>query len=318
MKLLFNEIFLQHDTGMHPESRQRLDAFSDLSNSTIPDAAHLLPLVHDPNYIERVERACVDSQSLDADTRTSPRSFEVAQACVGMALRAMEERNFAIVRPPGHHAYPDKATGFCLFSTIGIIAKKLAAEGQRVLIIDFDGHLGDGTEAIFYDDKQVLFWSIHQFPAFPGNGTIDELGTGDGMGYTINVPLPPGAGDDLFLKAFEDFLPIAEQFKPDVVAISAGFDAHLYDPLLQLNATGNSFHRIGQILRERFDNVFAVLEGGYSVKYMPRSVLNFVAGMNGEDMPFPEQRTSSTRHVWEVFDMDYHQLFSNLSDYWKI
>ncbi|NJK83593.1 MAG: histone deacetylase [Saprospiraceae bacterium] len=205
------------------------------------------------------------------DTMTSPHSFLVASAGVGFAMRAMEEKSFAIMRPPGHHAYPDKASGFCLFNAIAVVAQSLVNEGKKVLIFDFDGHLGDGTEAIFYNTDQVLFWSLHQYPAFPGNGYIDEIGIGKGKGYSINVPLPAGSGDDIFLKAVQEFMPIAEQFKPDVVAVSAGFDAHLYDLLLGLRVTGSTYYKIGAMLKERFEHVFALLEGGYNLEYMPKA-----------------------------------------------
>lgn len=319
MKLLYNDIFLQHETGQHPESKTRLSAFKDLPNTTYPDAKDLLTLVHSPSYIEALQRACKTEQWLNSDTKTSTRSLEVAMAGVGMAHRAMEEKAFAIMRPPGHHAYPDKATGFCLLNNIAIITQSLVRQGKRVLIFDFDGHLGDGTEAIFYGSDQVLFWSLHQYPAFPGNGKVDEIGVDDGKGYTINVPLPAGTGDDIFMKSIMELLPIADQFNPDIVAVSAGFDAHLYDPLLGLNVTGNSYYQIGRLLKEHFeDKVFAILEGGYNIEYMPKSVYNFVAGFNGEKMPYEEERTSTAWRIWEGFDHKLQDLFIQLAPYWKL
>lgn len=318
MQLLFNNIFLEHETGNHPENKKRLGHFMHLPNTNYPAARAYLNLVHTAAYIEKVEKSCQEGLWLDGDTMTSPKSFDVAIAGVGMALRAMQEKNFAIMRPPSHHAYPNKGTGFCLFNTIAIVAQYLVNEGNRVLIFDFDGHLGDGTEAIFYDTDQVLFWSLHQYPAFPGNGYINEIGTSKGKGFTVNVPLPPGSGDDIFLKAVEEFMPIAEQFKPDVVAVSAGFDAHLYDLLLGLRVTGSSFHKIGLMLRERFSHVFAVLEGGYNLEYMPKSVFNFVAGMNGAQIPYPEDTTSSAWKIWESFDMDVQGSLAQLAPFWKL
>jgi acetoin utilization deacetylase AcuC-like enzyme len=318
MDILFHDIFLQHETGNHPENKKRLNEFLHLPNTSYPNAVSYLNLVHTEAYIQTVQRACKDGLWLDNDTMTSPKSFEVAVAGVGLALRAMEEKNFAIMRPPGHHAYPDKGTGFCLFNTIAIVTQQLVNEGKRVLVFDFDGHLGDGTEAIFYNTNQVLFWSLHQYPAFPGNGYVDEIGMGAGKGFTINVPLPSGSGDDIFLKGVETFLPIAEQFQPDVVAVSAGFDAHLYDLLLGLRVTGSSFHKIGLMLRERFSHVFAILEGGYNLEYMPKSLYNFVAGINGQVIPFPEPSTSSAPFIWQNFDACQQQVISNLQLYWKI
>jgi acetoin utilization deacetylase AcuC-like enzyme len=318
MELLYNNIFLEHETGSHPENKKRLDAFKHLPNTHYPDAREWLRLVHTEAYIQQVEKACADGKWLDMDTITSSNSFLVATAGVGLAMRAMEEKAFAIMRPPGHHAYPDKASGFCLFNTIAVVAQYLVNEGKKVLIFDFDGHLGDGTEAIFYNTDQVLFWSLHQYPAFPGNGYIDEIGMGKGKGYSINVPLPSGTGDDIFLKAVQEFMPVVEQFKPDVVAVSAGFDAHLYDPLLGLRITGSTYYKIGAMLKERFDHVFAILEGGYNLEYMPKSAYNFLAGFNSRPMPFEEVPTTSGWKVWESFDTDLQALFSQLAPYWKL
>ena len=213
MKLIFNDIFLEHDTDMHPENRKRLEAFSGLDSVEIIDGAPYLELVHTPDHIDLIRSAHQTMEWLDRDTRVSPKSFEAAVTAVGATIMASETGDFALVRPPGHHAYSDYASGFCLFNNIAVATQKLVSEGKRVLIFDFDGHLGDGTSHIFYDTDQVLYWSIHQFPAFPGKGAVDEIGVGKGIGYTINVPLPPASGDDIFMNAFQALLPLAQQFK---------------------------------------------------------------------------------------------------------
>ncbi|MFN3786513.1 MAG: hypothetical protein ACK4RS_06695, partial [Thiothrix sp.] len=188
---------------------------------------------------------------------------------------------------------------------------------KRVVIFDFDGHLGDGTSHIFYNTDQVLYWSMHQYPAFPGHGFVDEIGEGAGKGFTINIPLPPGSGDDIFMHAMNHFLPVAEQFEPDVFAVSAGFDAHQYDPLLQLKASGNTFYSIGWMLSERFPKLFATLEGGYNLDYLKRSIYNFQAGINHEPNPFPEEPTMSSMRVWETYDVYLHSVIGKLTPYWK-
>ncbi|MBK8557093.1 MAG: histone deacetylase [Lewinellaceae bacterium] len=319
MKLLYHPSVLLHDTGSHPENRKRLEAFHlPAPETAMPNGADYLDLVHPRSYIDKVRKHCAASEPMDADTETSPGSFEAASTAVGASILAMERGDFALVRPPGHHAYRDEAHGFCLFNHIAVATQKAVNEGKRVLIVDFDGHLGDGTMDIFYETDQVLYWSIHQYPAYPGNGTPDEIGSGKGKGFTVNVPLPSGSGDDILLHAMEYMLPIGIQFQPDVVAISAGFDAHQFDPMLQLRATGSFYHNIGRLLATTFPGkLFAALEGGYNTEELPGCVLNFIAGVNQEAMPHPETPTSSGMRNWETYEMYLHHAAALLMKYWK-
>ena len=255
--------------------------------------------------------------ALNPDTVVSTGTYQAAVHAVGATIMGSESNDFALVRPPGHHAYPSRASGFCVFNNIAIAVKKLVDTGKRVMIFDFDGHLGDGTEKIFYDSDKVLYWSLHQFPAFPGGGTQDNIGEGKGKGYTMNVALPPESGDDLYLKAVESLMPVAEQFNPDIVAVSAGFDAHQHDPLLNLRLSATAYYRLGQILRERFIKIFAVLEGGYNIEYFPRCLCNFRDGVNGDKMSFQEDLTESNIQVIDEFKSRMDGLRKNLSKYWK-
>jgi acetoin utilization deacetylase AcuC-like enzyme len=317
MKLIYDPVFLEHDTGMHPENRKRIEAFAKIPPIQAPNGEQYLELIHTPGYIENVKRACAAGLHLDPDTMTSPGSYEAAIRAVGATIMAAEQGDFALARPPGHHAYPEKASGFCLFNNVSIAAEYLARQGKKVLICDFDGHLGDGTSAIFYKSPQVMYWSLHQFPAFPGHGWTNEIGEGPGRGYTLMAPLPPGSGDDIFMNAFESFLPIAEQFAPDVVAVSAGFDAHQYDLLLELRTTAGTYYRMGALLRERFSHIFATLEGGYNIEELPKCVDNFVSGINGAPMPHKEKPTETSMQIWQHYELNLQSAMLHLHSHWK-
>jgi acetoin utilization deacetylase AcuC-like enzyme len=318
MQLLFNRTCANHDTGAHPENAQRILVFEDLPETEFPDGEPYLELVHPAAYVDAIRRAAETGTQIDEDTFTSQGSFQAASRAVGAVILAAEKGDFALVRPPGHHAFANKASGFCLFNSVAIAAQKLANEGKKVLIFDFDGHLGDGTSDIFYQSDQVMYWSMHQYPAFPGNGFVNEIGAGPGLGFNLNMPLPPGSADDIFLDALGHFLPIATQFQPDVVAISAGFDAHQYDPLLDLKVSTQGFYEVGKKIKEHFPRCFAVLEGGYNITWLRKSVFSFCAAMNGNPNPEPEEKTMSGLRVWETYEMNLHGALGQLKKHWKV
>lgn len=318
MDIVYHPIVLEHATINHPENKSRILSLGDLPVTPLPTDESLLTLVHPQHYIDEVKNACITSTPLDADTQTSPKSFNAALYAVAATVRASEIDGFAVVRPPGHHAYTDYARGFCLFNNIAIAAQKLVNQGKRVFIFDFDGHLGDGTEEFFYSTNKVLYLSLHQFPAYPQKGTIDEIGEGEGKGFTINVPLPPKSGDDIYLRAVQKIMPIARSFAPDVVAVSAGFDAHHADPLLDLALSVNCYYALGKQLKENFPHVFATLEGGYNTDFLPKCFYNFLDGVNAKQQRFTEDATESTILTMEQFETDLDHLMMNLKPYWKI
>jgi len=330
MKLIYNKIFLEHETGDHPENKERLvsiarelkiqetplEEFGDLQ-----ELKKLAELTHDKSHIDNVKKRCENGSGMfDLDTAFSKESYKTALYVIGASVLASEKQGFAIVRPPGHHAYQNKAGGFCIFNNIAIAVKKLIDIGKKVMIIDIDGHLGDGTEYIFYDSPQVLYLSLHQYPAYPGKGIAEQVGTEKGEGYSINFPLPPGTSDDIYLDAFEKVIKVGKEFAPDIVAISAGFDSYKDDMLLDLNLSYNSYYDVGKKIKENFSEIFAVLEGGYNIDKLPGCVQSFLDGVNyqeGGKQTYREKRTVSEKSIWNEYNERMDNLKKVLSKYWK-
>ena len=292
---VYDQIYLRHDTGKgHPERPQRLTAITErLGKSGLmpklvairprPAAKKWLATVHSPKYVARIEKACLQGDRYvdSRDTPVSKDSFNAALHAAGGTLAAIDAvmagkvRNaFCVVRPPGHHALKDKAMGFCLFNNVAVAARYIQQKHAlaRVLIVDWDVHHGNGTQAMFYADPTVFYFGVHRYPFYPGTGAADERGKGKGLGTTLNVPLRAGGGDREFARALEDKLvPAARKFKPDFVLISAGFDAHQKDPLGGMKVTTEGYARLTRIVkgiaREHCrGRLVSVLEGGYSLE----------------------------------------------------
>ena len=307
--LLRSVVFREHDTGGHPENAGRLVAIDDtlerlhllgerpdIPFSAAPDDA--LARVHDPRYIAGVrEFAARGGGWLDADTAVGPSSVDIAALAAGAGIAAVDaaldgqvKRSFVLGRPPGHHATPTRGMGFCIFNTIAVAAAHALSRGvDRVLIVDWDVHHGNGTQDTFYESDQVLFCSVHQWPLYPGTGAATEQGTGRGAGYTINVPLAAGADDGAYADIFDQvILPAASAFRPQLVLISAGFDAHADDPLGGMRVTAQGFgdlaRRVVHTAVERADGrVVAILEGGYDPPALAASVMATLAALDGYD-----------------------------------
>ncbi len=280
MNILFNSKFLQHNPGSYAEGPYRIEDFASQSGEVDSNGEGHITLVHSEPHLKLVRDACMNRRVL-AEVYLSPESYDAACSAVGLAVMAAEQGDFAVVRPPGHHAKPDRTDGFCLFNNIAIATQKLVNEGKKVFILDIDGHHGDGTQGIFYRSDRVLFYSVHQQHAYPWTGASDETGEGDGKGYTMNFPLPAGSGDPELLEAVDTAICRAVDFKPDAVGVSAGFDGYHDDRLLGLNYTLDGYYQCGKRLGQSFGHIFALLEGGYHLD-IRKCVEEFIRGVNGE------------------------------------
>lgn len=297
---VYHEDYLKHNSGAwHPESPTRLenivkhlDKIGLLSKLVLIEpfeaTENWISTIHTTEYISYVADSCKTGVThLDADTAICADSYRIARLAVGGALAAVDaviagkvDNAFCAIRPPGHHAEKNRAMGFCLFNNIGIAAKYIQQKHQleKVLIIDWDVHHGNGTQNSFYADPTVFYFSIHQWPYYPGSGWQTETGSGAGIGYTLNFPLSIGANDDDYIKIFKNELdPVVQKFSPDFILISAGFDAHRNDPLAGMNLTENGYATLTKIIKEFsreicHGRIVSLLEGGYNLDAIAKSV----------------------------------------------
>jgi acetoin utilization deacetylase AcuC-like enzyme len=270
-----------HPTGDHVERQERLqvlqEAFPDFAEprrATVEE----LTLCHDPDYIRFMRETSESGRTvmLDPDTVCTPSSYETARLATGAAITAVERGGFALVRPPGHHALPGRAMGFCLFANVAVATRWAQVElvAERVAILDWDVHHGNGTQDIFWSDPSVLFVSLHQWPFWPGSG-----GPGEGNETTVNVPLDAGSGDDEYVAAMERVVePAIAAFEPELLLVSAGFDAGAGDLLGGMQVTEAGFAELARRARGLCERVALVLEGGYTLETLPGFV-RAVAGV---------------------------------------
>lgn len=341
MGIVYHEDFLLHTNDYHPECKERLkEIMSKLKKEEVLSSLEMIvplekapvetiALVHTEEYIQSVQRACERGvRQLDLDTYLTPSSYEVARLAVQGGLDAVDkvmrgelDRVFAFLRPPGHHAEPDRGMGFCIFNNIAIAARVLQKKYslKRIMIIDWDVHHGNSTQHVFEDDPGVLFFSVHQSPAYPGTGSLKEVGRGEGVGYTINAPLPPGCGDEDYLALFQEVvIPVMDEYRPEIFLVSAGQDAYHGDPLASMNLTRQAYARIAGLLKESAEKhaggkIILFLEGGYNVQGQASIVYNVINTLAAWNLPLEEDRPSLGRRGEKVIEA-----VRNLhKQYWK-
>lgn len=338
--LVYSKKYLEHVLSPgHPERPERLEAMvnalKEANYWSSPDVRVIEPkpaaredieLAHDPEYVELVERLSKFEKPLDVDTPVNTHTFELALLAAGGTIEAGKavmsgkaKNAFALVRPPGHHAGRASGGGFCYFNNLAVMIEHLKRKFKlkRAFVLDFDAHHGNGTQNIFYDDPSVLYMSLHQDgrTLYPGTGSIDEIGSGKGEGYTVNVPLPPGSSDVEYASAMQElFVPLTEEFKPEFFAVSVGMDAYVDDPLTQLELSAGAYGWMTRFIVDQAEKlcrgrVTLVLEGGYTLDALASAAVDIVKTLIGGEPALPTELRRP-----DVID----ELKNRLASYWNL
>ena len=341
--IVFHEDYLLHTDYYHPECKERLEAIMEKleQKGVLPNLPLIVPqkeaalekiaLIHGEAYIKSVEQACREGRNqLDMDTYITPQSYEIARLAVQGGLDAVDavmsnklENVFALLRPPGHHAEANRGMGFCIFNNIAIATRILQKEYglERIMIVDWDVHHGNGTQHAFEEEEGVLFFSMHQSPAYPGTGGLGEVGRKAGTGYTVNAPMPPGSGDgDYLLLLNEILLPVMDAYEPQILLVSAGQDAYRDDPLASMNLSKQWYARMADLLcrsaaKHTGGRMLLFLEGGYNVKAQADIVFNVLNTIGKWGLPLEEDIQPAEKIVAEGVIRsikDHHKQYWNV------
>ena len=298
MKILHNNVTADHNAGSDGEGPYRVKGFEETVSTESLKGLHslaeqLINVTHTPRYAQKIRGACKSKSEL-AEVQLSQSSYEAMVVSATLAILAAKDQCFAVTRPPGHHASKEKAEGFCFFNNVAIATNYLLQQGKRVCIIDIDGHHGNGTQSIFRDEERVLFSSIHQEGKYPYSGLATDVGEGPSLKKVINIPVPTGSGDDVFLKALAFIVERARSFDPDHIAVSAGFDGYFQDKIVQLNYSKRGYYEAGKLIVSLNKPTFAVLEGGYHEE-VKSCVEALVAGMSRDGFDTKEEFSNSSK-----------------------
>lgn len=332
-QIAYSNDFSRHDNAGHPENAERLHVMlNEMRNTSFYDelvffepdliSEEALYLLHSDEMIQQVkDLSSIGDSWIDMDTYVCKSDYETARkAAAGLlqlsrnVLDGKADNGFALVRPPGHHATHDRSMGFCLFNNAALTANEISKTGKQVLIFDCDVHHGNGTQYLLYDRKDIMYQSFHLYPHYPGTGPIEDIGDGDGKGYTINAPLSHGNGNEAVSQLLDEiFLPIARQFKPDLVIISSGYDSHHLDPLGGLKLTSNFFGEIIAKFQNIQPKIVCTLEGGYNLNWIGKCLVSQLGQMISHQVTFDDVTEEDTN-----VELIINKIKNELASYWKI
>jgi acetoin utilization deacetylase AcuC-like enzyme len=332
-QIAYSNDFSRHDNAGHPENAKRLHVMlNEMRNTSFYDeldffepdliSEEALYLLHSDEMIQQVkDLSSIGDSWIDMDTYVCKSDYETARkAAAGLlqlsrnVLDGKADNGFALVRPPGHHATHDRSMGFCLFNNAALTANEISKTGKQVLIFDCDVHHGNGTQYLLYDRKDIMYQSFHLYPHYPGTGPIEDIGDGDGKGYTINAPLSHGNGNEAVSQLLDEiFLPIARQFKPDLVIISSGYDSHHLDPLGGLKLTSNFFGEIIAKFQNIQPKIVCTLEGGYNLNWIGKCLVSQLGQMISHQVTFDDVTEEDTN-----VEPTINKIKNELASYWEI